>query len=236
MEFAFDKFTNKNTLYELIGHIKENRYNNSCRYGLYLPDYWRKQNVAVEEVPFSTPGLRGIAIPADFYSNDRDIIMLSNSRSRFEKNFDCAHESIHITFHWKIHHKPFSCYDKIMANQDPFLEWQANEGAAEYLVPNMVFIPKVAERWDDLIHCLPSDMDLLFYNEMCNLFLVPQTVIKIRLVSLKYEIFQYISGVPLEKLQYLSNNDLTKKDINIDSIIDIQESNYMKYLTRVYSY
>lgn len=233
MEFSFTKTTDKATLYRLVDYARQVHYKTTYRTGIYLPDFWRSRDVIVEEKPFKTHGLRGMAVPADLYSTQRDIIILNSNRSTKEKNFDCAHESIHITFHWKIHRQPFSCYDRIVANQDSYLEWQANEGAAEYLVPYKIFIPLTVDKWDMLTELYPMDMENEFLKPMSDLFNVPISVIRIRLISLRSEIEQYINGVPLENLRFYSNNDLNRLNKKVYSIFDIQEINYLHYLTRI---
>lgn len=234
MELTFNRTTDKATLYKLVNYAKQIHFKYQFRTGVYLPEFWKSKGVIVEECPFKTHGLRGMAVPADLYSTQKDIIILNSFRSTKEKNFDCAHESIHITFHWKIHKSPFSCYDKIIANQDSYLEWQANEGAAEYLVPYKIFIPLAVDKWDLLSTIYPGDMENAFLKPMSDLFNVPTSVIRIRLISLKAEIEQYINGVPLENLHFYSNNELIKNDMKVYSIFDIQEINYLNYCAKSY--
>ena len=46
---------------------------------------------------------------------------------------------IHLALHRRLEQKTFNCFDKVQANQNPFTEWQANEGAAEFFVPYKIF-------------------------------------------------------------------------------------------------
>jgi hypothetical protein len=49
-------------------------------------------------------------------------------------------------------------------------------------------------------------------------------VITIRFESLKYEIYQYLNGVPLDRLDILSRKQLWKRGIQIRSFNDIEKS------------
>ena len=80
--------------------------------------------------PFKAPALRGIAaIDKNDYQND--VILLNSARTKIEQNFDCAHEIIHTIAHRNLPGiTSFSCFETVGKKQDPFIEWQANEGAA----------------------------------------------------------------------------------------------------------
>jgi hypothetical protein len=49
-------------------------------------------------------------------------------------------------------------------------------------------------------------------------------VITLRFESLKYEIYQYLNGVPLDRLDILSRKQLWKRGIQIRSFNDIEKS------------
>mgnify|MGYP001014783522 CR=1 FL=1 len=49
-------------------------------------------------------------------------------------------------------------------------------------------------------------------------------MITIRFESLKYEIYQYLNGVPLDRLDILSRKQLWKRGIQIRSFNDIEKS------------
>jgi len=236
IELKLNGATNKQALYLIINTWKFYQFNDPCEYGMYLPDFFRDDvGVIVEEKPFKTRGLRGAAFPARFHSNDKDIIMLNSHRNVLEKNFDCGHEVVHIVFHWKENKKPFHCYDEtVRANQNTFVEWQANEGSAEILVPHQVFIPIICERYDELKRMMPQDMDTEFYPEMVKMFKVPKSVIRIRLNSLQYEIAQALNGKPMSHLDYLSKKEIEKKGIRVNSLLDVQNDNYDRFMARCY--
>ena len=64
-----------------------------------------------------------------------DCILVNSSYPRTAQRFSLAHEMIHLFLHIRPH-APRSRWD----------EWQANEGAAQLLVPYQSFLPEVARR------------------------------------------------------------------------------------------
>ena len=84
---------------------------------------------------FDTDGFCGAA----FTGNRIDTIVLNDTRSSYEQNFDCGHEIIHLTKHRDRNGGIFQCFSE---SQDSYLEWEANEGAAQLLVPYQDFIPR----------------------------------------------------------------------------------------------
>ena len=45
----------------------------------------------------------------------------------------------------------------------------------------------------------------------------------IRLESLKYEIYQYLNGVPLEELEFLTRNEQERRGIRVESLLDFRK-------------
>ena len=64
-----------------------------------------------------------------------DIILLSSRLTDRERGFYAAHEWLHLCWHRDASKSPFLCGEYRFPQQDSFLEWQANEGAAEILMP-----------------------------------------------------------------------------------------------------
>lgn len=64
-----------------------------------------------------------------------DIILLSSRLTCRERGFYAVHEWLHLCWHRDASKSPFLCGEYRFPQQDSFLEWQANEGAAEILMP-----------------------------------------------------------------------------------------------------
>lgn len=162
----------------------------------------------VQIIALKTKSLRGVAVPKD------NIILLNSSRSEIERNFDCAHEFMHVVKHKSEKANAFNCFDKLRPQQNSFLEWQANEGAAEILVPYKAFIPIFCE----YLPCCRNECayySLLDY--LAHLFNVPFRVIELRVENLKYEIHQYEKGCDIDNIQVLSDKKQRQHGIHIVS-------------------
>lgn len=59
---------------------------------------------------------------------------------------------------------------------------------------------------------------------MADTFHVPEAVINYRIENLKYETEQYLSGVPLDKLEILSAKKQCERNIQVQSLNDISNS------------
>lgn len=185
------------------------------QYGIDIVSNW-PYGIRMDTVPFKTKGLRGMAIVGE--APDPDIILLNAARTIMEQNFDCVHEMVHLFKHRKLDKKTFNCFDKVAATQDPFLEWQANEGAAEFLVPYSIFIPLAKEFLDFSFTKINIDA---FKTYASNIFKVPPAVIKYRLDSLKYEMYQYYAGIDIKNIKILSMHQQAKLNIAVISFNDI---------------
>lgn len=174
-------------------------------------------NLALGFPPFKTPGLKGISCLST--DGGPDIILLNGNLSWRENNFTCGHELIHVTLHRDGPAKSFNCFERARPNQDRFLEWQANEGAAELLLPARFLLPRIKERfsqlqtWQDFVH---------FKGELAETFRITEAVVTFRFESLKYEISQYLSGIPLEEIRLLSSSKQQEAGIHIKSLNDLE--------------
>lgn len=214
-------FCTKSELYNKVHQYKDYLGFDTNEYGLDLVSYCKEFGYIIGEVPFNTKGLRGMAtVSSDQYS---DAILLNSERDYFEKNFDCGHEMMHLGIHRDLKHKYFRCMDKIYPERDGYVEWQANEGAAELLVPYEIFLQLIKtydfNNYNDI---------RLFKKFAIGFFNVSKTVIEFRLESLKYEIHQYLNGTPLNDIQLLSSSYQQKNKINVKSINDIERELYEK--------
>ena len=101
------------------------------------------------------------------------------------------------------------------AKQNPFLEWQANEGSAEFFVPHRIFIPMLHE----VLGLHPTFQTVQeFIRLASNTFMVPRQVIRYRLENLKYEILQFYIGIDVYDLELLSKAQQERKGLYIRSL------------------
>lgn len=206
----------KEQLYKKVLSMKRFLIFAPYQYGINIVRRW-DYGIKLERIPFKTSGLRGMSYPGT--KPYPDIILLNSKRSEIEQNFDCAHELVHLAMHRNLNKQVFNCFDRGTApNQDPYLEWQANEGAAEFFVPYRVFIPLLKER----VGSNPTRGDIEeFKRYAADLCCVPPTVIKYRIESLKYEILQYYSGIKINDLQIISKRQQERMGLYINSLNEI---------------
>lgn len=136
-------------------------------------------------------------------------IALNKSRNETMQRFDCMHELIHYFFHQGPN---FYCSDNNFITQNSIQEWQANEGAAQALVPYQTFIPEYVSR---MKNCARSQWNTaIIHFELAQKYNVTEHVVRNRISSLEYEIYQYFRGVPLSKLVIMSKKQIEKHGIN----------------------
>lgn len=95
-------------------------------------------SLRVEYYQFPTSKMGGVLYKGDKVSS----MALNTLRSEKGQNFDCMHELVH---YWC--HPPGNrlCIDNNYIQQNSGIEWQANEGAAQGLMPHKLFKRKYAE-------------------------------------------------------------------------------------------
>lgn len=169
--------------------------------------------VKVGELPFETHGLRGMAIKGKQPLKD-DVVILNSFRGSYEQNFDCGHEVIHLVRHRAQISQTFQCFEKVGVLQNSFLEWQANEGSAELIIPYKDFIPLFLSEVSSCHDFFDYDALLL---ELAQIFNVPKTVIVLRIESLKYEINQFERNIHIDNIDVRSNNYQQSSGIVIES-------------------
>ena len=211
----------KSELYNKVHQYKDYLGFNTDEFGLDLVPYCKEFGFLIGAASFNTKGLRGMAtVSTDGYS---DAIVLNSNRGYLEQNFDCGHEMIHLGIHRDLKQKYFRCMDKFYSNRDGYVEWQANEGAAELLIPYEVFISLIGT------YDFKSYRDIRLFKEYaCSLFNVSNMVIEYRLEGLKYEIHQYLNGTPMKDIQILSISRQQEKKINVKSINALEYDFYIK--------
>lgn len=176
------------------------------------------EGIVIGTCPFKTKGLRGMAVMAKD-STDYDSILINSSLSYLEQNFYGTHELIHIYTSEKNSGQTFNCYDTIRPDQNTYIEWIANEGAAELLVPYKILLPMIKSNYSTMI---TDGGTYDFCKKNAGTFGVSETVLQNRIQSLKYETDQYLKGISLEDIEILSNNQQLKRGIEIKSLVDLE--------------
>lgn len=153
------------------------------------------KNVYIDEIDFSNQYICGIL----YKGNTTTSIALNANREQCQQNFDCMHELVHYFFH-DISYCQLMCSEKTI-EQDFYIEWQANEGAAQFLVPYQLFIPKYLELEEKYAQ---SNWDNPYLDELCHYFNVSPKVIENRINSLETSILQYKRGQDIKALTLIS--------------------------------
>ena len=214
-------YYSKDRLYKEIANLKNFLGIDQKLYGFNLVEILINGGLKIESIPLQTAGLRGMAVIGQ--ENEEDIILLNSHRTNLEQNFDCGHEMIHLAIHRKLDQKTFNCFESVTSYQDPFIEWQANEGAAEFFVPYKILIEYIGDCYKSLNNYSNIEM---FKETIACIFNVPEAVIKYRLENLKYEIHQYLSGIPLNDIEILSAKKQNERNIMIKSLNQISDEDF----------
>lgn len=201
----------KKLLYEEIENLRDHIGLCPNKYPLNIKSLAIARGLRVDTHPFKTIGLRGVLA----IDGDSGHIILDENRSERDQNFFCGHELMHFELHKDIGHRTFQCYEKVNEYQNSFLEWQANEGAAELAVPYHQFIP-------DFLDCFnpysPDHADIDKAREqLASSYFVSEMVIKNRINNLKYEIWQVLNGTDIKDICVLSKKQQEKRGIFVSS-------------------
>lgn len=109
------------------------------------------------------------------------LILLNSARPPEARRFSLAHELVHYT----LHPEPGA--------RDARLEWQANAGAAELLMPWRRFVPYLAVRRS----LLASSPERLFAEAAAE-YGVSYTQAQLRVTETRYALRRYADGAPLD--------------------------------------
>ncbi|MCL2235580.1 MAG: ImmA/IrrE family metallo-endopeptidase [Defluviitaleaceae bacterium] len=157
-------------------------------------------DLTIEMMQFNTSDICGVLVKGEVST----YMALNTRRSATGKNFDCMHELIHYMFHDR---EQFICD----AKADNHLEWQANEGAAQFLVPYQSFIPNYCKLYDSYYGSMkPDKAHKTLIAHLSQQYMVGELVITYRLNQLKQEIGQYIDGTPIDGIAITSAKKITK--------------------------
>ena len=201
----------KQQIYRAVERYKQQLAIEQADYPLDLVDLCQQRHwAALALVPFKTPLLRGMAVPSDDPEHN-DVILLNGCQTREECNFYCGHELIHLGLHRNRVGQTFSCYETVMPNQNRYVEWQANEGGAELLVPYRLLFPALRARAKELN--APRSREKLA-QQLADEFFVSPAVMRVRFQSLQYELWQYCRGIAMDDLEFLSRQEQRIKGID----------------------
>lgn len=97
-----------------------------------------KDNLEIEYLNFHSASIGGIM----YKGRHKSRMALNNMRTEKGQNFDCMHELMHYWFHPEGCNL---CLDACFTKQNSIREWQANEGAAQILMPKELFTRRYME-------------------------------------------------------------------------------------------
>lgn len=156
---------------------------------------------------------------------ENHVILVNANKTQAEINYHGTHELMHIAIQNNSGVQAFKCYDKVKPTQDFYTEWQANEGAAEFLVPYKLLLPLIKENYNKL----QEDFGTYYFCENCSLlFGVSRVVMQNRLNALSYEIEQYLNGTSLDSIRILSNSQQKREGINTLSLNQLEDIRLMQ--------
>ncbi|HNW04901.1 MAG TPA: ImmA/IrrE family metallo-endopeptidase [Oscillospiraceae bacterium] len=161
--------------------------------------------IAVSCYAFESRRLSGFLMRGERHSE----IVLNAAGGPESRRFTVAHELIHYLLHSG---GQFLCENTgVSQGAVGALEWQANQGAAELLMPYRVFLPFVK----NIRSILLSDERRAF-RLIAKEFSVGPSTARLRLRDLAPEFEQYCSGVPLEELQIVAASKAKTASRSID--------------------
>jgi len=199
------RYLTKKGLYQVVTHLAElNGFNfNAVNYKVNSIELAKEvcHNLHLEYLDFKTLDLCGIL----YKSEKSTSIALNSRRSAGGRNFDCMHELIHYWLHGE---EAFYCSNKLEpSSTSNYFEWQANEGAAQFLMPYQVFIPAYCRLKNSLsVTHNEGEANKEIVARLQRRFNVGKKSVEIRIKSLEHEIKHYINGVPIGELEILSAN------------------------------
>ena len=181
--------------------------------------------IQVAFLSFQTPGLRGMCSPGQ--NGQEDIILLSNQLNSRERGFYAVHEWLHLCWHRSLGKSPFLCGEYRFPKQDSFLEWQANEGAAEIVMPWQQVLEFVQDANPDLEN---RSALIQLRLQLADQFGVSDQMASVRLESLRYEIACVLKGQPLHSIEPISAREQERRGIQVASLEEKAQSLFAEEL------
>ena len=122
----------------LYARLEEKRKESGIFYDfpLDIKSLVRRENIELSFTLFESD-----SIGAMLYKDSFSAILINSNKSPLDQRFDLAHELIHFWFHPS--QTSFSFQKPHLRDKEK--EWQANEGAAELLLPYKDFIPRFVQ-------------------------------------------------------------------------------------------
>lgn len=212
-QFGNINFLSKEDLYTLIEYIRES-FKIDANKPFNVPNFCKNnfQDIITYEFhKFNDTKIGGFLIKNKF--PDKSYITVNSSKEPISTLFDLTHEMMHFLLHPEDRKHYIS---SSLCDIDNF-EWQANEGAAELLVPYKQFIPYFV---NNIKNCKSKKDYIDLVNYLSNKYVVSSAIIEYRITGLKYEINQYENGIPIDKIQFLSKRAQEDQGIFITSYVD----------------
>lgn len=207
----------KRLLYNEIENFREYLGITSSNYPLDVKALSSSGGLTIANRDFKTHGLKGMLSIV----NQHGYVLLDSKSSAYEQNFFCGHEVIHFVLHRNIGTNSFQCFDKV--NRNNIVEWQANEGAAEFIVPYRKFIPDVLSLLNPITRTGDYFEAVFLLSEKYH---VSEMVIRNRLDGLRFEIYQVANGTPLNEIMILSKRQQERQGIAVPSCCEIELRGY----------
>ena len=160
-------------------------------------------NLEIVQMNFEESKICGIL----YKGKNSTTIGLNARRSAFGQNFDCMHELIHYWYHDEPN---YFCMPMDIINnnkEEAHLEWQANEGAAQFLMPYQSFIPAYSNAHDRFYARRSTENAYeAIIDHLAKTYLVGRLAAAYRINGLSKEISQYINGTEIQNIKVLSKN------------------------------
>lgn len=207
-------------LYKVVSGIRDYLDIDRTHYPLNIFKLCDKiSGLKVSKAPFKTRDLRGMLCVAKD-SSENNVILINSNRLFVEQNYHCAHEFMHLFGDKPSAGTVLKCYDNIKPNQDPYVEWVANEGAAELLVPYNMIIPSFLSCRNIYLNNYDSWRaiygNMSVFQALAAEFSVSDMVIIHRIVNLSHEIEQYCTnGGNFDGIEFTSKSYRQKKGITV---------------------
>lgn len=183
------------------------------------------EDIVIQKADFKTKDLRGMLTLAED-ETDVCVILVNGNKSFEEQNYHGFHEFMHIFTTDSEPGTTINCFEKVKPTQNSYIEWLANEGAAEFLVPYNKLLPMVKNNYSSMLEGIGT---YEFCLETAPKFSVSPVVIQNRINSLSYEIHQYVNGVSINDIEILSKKQLQQRNIVVPSLTELEHERLNKW-------
>ena len=164
-------------------------------------------NLTIEILNFKTPLIGGIL----YRGENTTRIALNSLHKKQQQNACCAHELMHYFWH---NDGDMVRMCSTTVNTNNFVEWQANEGASELLMPYRDFIPAFVQ---ELLAPENYNQKLDFCyipSKLGDKYKVTPTMAEFRINDLLYGTIQYLKGTNIEDISIISRTQQLRGGVN----------------------